>query len=186
MHHAHQPAATPLQFSLRDLARRPGQQREESLTVPAPTDLGTDVIAVPEGAEVSLDVSFESVSDGIWVSGTARAVAQGECGRCLDPVRLPVTAAVQGLFEYPDTTREEGDEDDLEDVFEFSGDIIDLEQLVRDAVATELPFTPLCDVDCPGLCDQCGARLADDPDHEHEAIDPRWSALQSLTQQEES
>ena len=25
-----------------------------------------------------------------------------------------------------------------------------------------------------------GARLADDPDHHHEAIDPRWSALATL------
>ncbi|MEX0913350.1 MAG: DUF177 domain-containing protein, partial [Demequina sp.] len=76
MHSAHQSAASLWQFSLRDLARRPGQQREESFTVPAPTVLGTDVIAIPEGDDVELDVSFESVSDGIWVSGTARATAQ--------------------------------------------------------------------------------------------------------------
>ena len=186
MYGAHQPAASPLQFSLRDLARRPGQQREETLTSPAPTVLGTEVIGVPQGDDVELEVSFESVSDGIWVSGTARATAHGECGRCLDQVTLPVTATVQGLFEYPDVVRADEDQDDLEDVYEFSGDIIDLEQLVRDAVATELPLTPLCEPDCPGLCDQCGARLADESDHAHEVIDPRWSALQGLTETKES
>jgi uncharacterized protein len=53
-------------------------------------------------------------------------------------------------------------------------------------VVTALPVAPLCEPDCPGLCDQCGARLADDPDHTHEVIDPRWSALQGLTETKES
>jgi uncharacterized protein len=144
------------------------------------------VIAVPEGADVTLNVSFESVSDGIWVSGTVSGVAVGECGRCLDQVQLDVEAPVQALFLYPDAKREDGEEDELEDVFEFDGETIDLEQLTLDAVATELPFTPLCEPDCPGLCDQCGARLADEPDHAHEVIDPRWSSLQGLTETKES
>jgi hypothetical protein len=50
--------------------------------------------------------------------------------------------------------------------------------LLRDAVVLALPFQPLCREDCPGLCVDCGARLADDPDHRHDApIDPRWAAL---------
>jgi uncharacterized protein len=48
-----------------------------------------------------------------------------------------------------------------------------------------LPFQPVCQDDCPGLCPDCGARLADDPDHTHEApVDPRWGALAELTQQQ--
>ena len=47
----------------------------------------------------------------------------------------------------------------------------------------ELPLQPVCVDDCPGLCPECGARLADDPDHTHEAaIDPRWAALADLQQ----
>lgn len=180
MHVSHRPAASPLQFSMRELARRPGSQRTESATFPAPAVFGTEVIAVPEGSEMKLDVSFESVSDGIWVSGTVAAEAVGECGRCLDEVRLPVAVSIQGLFLYPDAEVEGDEDDEADDVFEFDGETLDLEGLTRDAVTTELPFTPLCEPDCPGLCDQCGARLADDPDHAHEVIDPRWTALQSL------
>ena len=47
-------------------------------------------------------------------------------------------------------------------------DLVDLEPLLRDAVVLALPFQPLCQDDCPGLCVECGARLADDPDHAHE------------------
>ena len=65
-------------------------------------------------------------------------------------------------------------------------DLVDLEPLLRDAVVLALPFQPLCRDDCPGLCTECGARLADDPDHQHEdAIDPRWAALQGLTDKTE-
>jgi uncharacterized protein len=47
-------------------------------------------------------------------------------------------------------------------------------------VVPALPFQPVCRDDCPGLCSECGARLADDPDHHHDVVDPRWSALQGL------
>ena len=44
-----------------------------------------------------------------------------------------------------------------------------------------LPFQPLCEDDCPGLCVECGARLKDDPGHVHDtAVDPRWAALQQI------
>jgi uncharacterized protein len=60
-------------------------------------------------------------------------------------------------------------------------DDLDVEPVLRDAVVLALPLNPVCDPECPGLCPECGARLADDPDHTHEAaIDPRWSALKEL------
>lgn len=52
--------------------------------------------------------------------------------------------------------------------------------MLRDAVVLELPLQPVCQDDCPGLCSECGARLADDPDHRHEAADIRWAALQNI------
>jgi uncharacterized protein len=33
------------------------------------------------------------------------------------------------------------------------------------------------------LCPQCGARLADDPGHGHDVVDPRWAALKDLVDQ---
>ena len=59
-------------------------------------------------------------------------------------------------------------------------DLVDLEPALRDTVVPALPFQPLCRPDCPGLCSECGARLADDPDHSHETLDPRWNALSGL------
>ena len=43
----------------------------------------------------------------------------------------------------------------------LDGDLLDLEPALRDALVLELPLSPLCSLDCPGLCGQCGVRLAD-------------------------
>ena len=52
----------------------------------------------------------------------------------------------------------------------------------RDAVVLALPLSPLCREDCPGLCAECGAKLADaGPGHGHsDKLDPRWGALAKL------
>lgn len=182
---SHHPEPSPYSVEVYDIVRRPGTQRLVNESFPAPAVLGTEIIGVPAGAEVKLDVSLESVSEGIWVSGTVTTQAVGECGRCLDEVRLDVAAPIQGLFVL-DSAPVDDDDEESADVFEFDGESINLEEVVRDAVAEQLPFTPLCSPDCAGLCDQCGARLDDDPDHAHEVIDPRWSALTSLTEEKES
>jgi uncharacterized protein len=147
--------------------------------VPAPPDdrrIGLDVLAVPAGAPIALDLRLESVSEGVYVSGTASARLAGECVRCLDALDDEITVEIGELFAYPDSaTDETTDEDELPRVVD---EHVDVEQVVRDAVTLALPLAPLCADDCPGLCPECGERRADlAPDHRHETLDPRWAAL---------
>lgn len=176
-------AASDWVIDTRDLIRRPGSMKTLQRTVRVPDRIGTDVIAVSAGHEADVDLRLESVVEGILATGTVRTEATGECGRCLDRVEYPLDLQFQELFAYADRAahhQEVGDEQD-EDRHELDGDLMDLESVVRDAAVTALPFQPVCRDDCPGLCSECGARLADDPDHHHEVIDPRWSALQGLS-----
>ena len=92
-----------------------------------------------------------------------------------------VDVDLQELYAYPGK-RPEGQEDE-DDLRELEGDLLDLEPALRDAVVPALPFQPVCRDDCPGLCSECGARLADDPGHHHDVVDPRWSALQAMLEQ---
>lgn len=166
----------------RELGRRPGSQREVTLSVPAPADLGIDVLLVPEGSPVDIDLRLEAVMEGVLVTGTARAGLVGECARCLEEIRDDVEATFQELYVYAEhqTSHDEDDE-----VSRLEDDLLDLEPQLRDAVVLKLPFQPLCTEDCPGLCPECGARLAEDPDHGHdEPIDPRWAGLAALAQDE--
>ncbi|MCD6640085.1 MAG: DUF177 domain-containing protein [Nocardioides sp.] len=170
----------------RELGRRPGSQREVERTVPAPAELGIEVLRVPEGSPVRLDLRLEAVMEGVLLTGTATAALEGECVRCLEPVEDEIHARFQELFVYPDLHDRAAEHDDRyldDETSRLEEDLIDLEPLLRDAVVLALPFQPLCQDDCPGLCTECGARLVDDPDHGHEApIDPRWAGLQGLQQ----
>ncbi|MFS2292917.1 MAG: YceD family protein [Actinomadura sp.] len=168
----------PLVLDTRALGRQPGSSREEHLSVPAPENFGVEMVGVPEGDPIGLDIRFEAVLEGVLVTGTATVSLRGECSRCLDPIASDFEADFQELFVYDDT-RSGGNADDEE--FRLEGDLIDLEPVLRDAVVLALPLSPLCREDCPGLCADCGVRLADaEPGHRHEVADPRWAALQDL------
>ena len=83
----------PLVFDIRTLG--PASARSESRTVPAPPELGSGLVRVPEGAELQLDVRLEDVSDGVLVTATVTAPLAGECARCLDEF----TSSTQVIFQ---------------------------------------------------------------------------------------
>lgn len=166
-------------FDLRSLSRQPGSYRDETRTARAPEGLKTGLAEVSAGADVALDLRFEAVSEGVLVTGSAVAPLTGECARCLDPLTSEVEVGFQELYRYLPDPGEDGE--DGEDRF-LDGDRLDLEPAFRDAVVLALPLSPLCRDDCPGLCAECGAKLAEaGPDHGHdENTDPRWGALRQL------
>ena len=169
----------PLVLDTRELGRRPGSMRRMRFPAPAPEGLGlVDLIGVPVGAELDLDLRLESVMEGVLVSGTLTGPLTGECGRCLEPIHDQLVVAVQELFVYPEGSTDQ-DEDD--EVARMEGDLLDLVPTLRDAVVLALPLTPLCRQDCQGLCATCGERLDDlPPDHSHDTTDARWGALSGL------
>ena len=168
----------PLVFDTHVLGRRPGTERTVERIVEAPADLGIDIFGVPEGSDISIELRLEAVMEGVLATGTASVHLSGECVRCLVGIDEEDVINVQELYLYEDATEEE---------YQLEDDLLDLEPVLRDAVVLALPLNPLCDPECPGLCSECGVRLADDPDHTHgEAIDPRWAALNQLTDLPES
>jgi uncharacterized protein len=164
-----------LVLDTRDLGRQAGAMKVVRATVPAPADLGIDVIGVPPASPIELDVRLESVVEGVLVTGSATVPLRGECVRCLVEISSRMEVDIQELYVHPDSGATEDEASRLE------GDLVDLEPLLRDDVVLDLPFQPLCREDCAGLCVECGANLNDEPDHVHEGvIDPRWAALRGL------
>ena len=172
----------PLVLDTRELGRRPGSMQPVRLFVPAPAGLGlADLVGVPVGAELELDLRLESVMDGVLVTGTVTAPVSGECGRCLGTVSDELAVKVQELFVYPEASTYHDDEDE---VAQLQGELLDLTPTLRDAVVLALPLNPLCQEGCQGLCATCGEKLDDlPPDHAHATSDPRWGALSGLLQQ---
>jgi uncharacterized protein len=168
-----------LVFDVSRLGRRPGSLHVVQETVPSPSRIGLDLIAVEQGAPLDLDLRFESVSEGVLVSGSVHAPTRGECSRCLGPVTGDVEIALTELFAYPDSLTESTTEED--EVGHVVDQTVDLEQPIVDAVGLVLPFAPLCTPDCPGLCPECGVALATaEPGHQHDKIDPRWAKLSGM------
>lgn len=166
----------PFFLPVRDIVRKPGEMREHSISVTLAEKWGEGIVSVEAGETVDIEVRLESVHEGILVSGTADSDYTGVCGRCLTDIVAPVEVEFQELFAYP------GEE---ETDYEVQDDHVDLEILVRDAVVLSLPFQPVCQPDCPGLDSSTGEKLAVSTDAESTApIDPRWSALRQITDQD--
>jgi uncharacterized protein len=147
--------------------------------VPAPKDLGLELISLPEGSDLTLDLHLTSVTEGVYVSGTVSGPLVGECGRCLRAIDDEVRVDIAEMFAYENSTTDETtDEDEMGRVRD---DLIDLEPAVRDAVVLALPQNPVCRDDCPGMCPDCGVPWDELPaGHGHEQVDSRWAELSKL------
>jgi uncharacterized protein len=160
-----------------ELMKRPGLMRELELDIPLVEPIGTEVVAIPAGESVEVELRLESVHEGVLATGEIFADAKTECSRCLDAMNLKIEVDFQELFAYSYSS---------DDELLVTNDHIDLEQVVIDSVVLSLPFQPVCTKDCLGLCAECGIRLSEEPDHTHEnVVDARFEALKDLLSKEE-
>lgn len=171
-----QPVGKPYVLDVRSFGRRPGTSAQVHRTVAAPDRIGVDLIGIVAGEEIDLDLQVQAVSEGVLVTGTVSADTNGQCARCLSDVSGAVNLFVTELFAYKNSETDKTTDD--HEVYRVDDDLIDLEQVIIDGVALELPLDPICADDCPGLCQGCGEKLSDlEPGHAHEQLDPRWAGL---------
>ena len=114
---------------------------------------------------------------------TAQVKAGGRlamaCGRCLNPVEVPLeTGFTETLRPYPRVPKESGGD---EDFTYYHDDVIDLRPLVEEHLLLAAPMKVLCSEDCKGLCPRCGRNLNQGPCNcEPEAADARLAVLADL------
>ena len=106
------------------------------------------------------------------------------CARCVEPVMVPLQGHFDLIFRARGVEAEAGehaitvDETDI-GYYEKSGLL--LEDAVREQVLLALPGRTLCQEDCKGLCQQCGANRNSAPCNcEQGPSDVRWNALAGL------
>jgi uncharacterized protein len=175
----------PLAIDISRLGRRPGSLMSYTQTVPSPLRIGLELLAIDVGAPIELDLQLQSVSEGVVVTGSVAAPTTGECSRCLAPTSGDIQIDLTEFFAYPDSATEATTEED--EVGHVVDDVVNLEQTIVDEIAMTLPFSPTCTPDCPGLCPDCGVRLAEaEPGHQHDKVDPRWAKLAAMMPAEDS
>ena len=193
---------SPFLFSCFDLPRRAGEMREYELTLTEHEDMGIPFFGIPNGEAIEIDLRIAAVSEGVLASAAVRALAFGECTRCLDRIELEVDEEFHELYLYESDPRAKSNKarsgrsdrsdrsdreereiivEDEDEVLTMEGDYIDLEPPVRDALILNLPVNPLCSEDCLGLCPGCGVKWIDLPEeHGHDQVDIRWAGLEKL------
>lgn len=124
-------------------------------------------------ADVELTASF---AGGVAaVEGQLKLQLVQSCSRCLNQVNQSLTIPFRELFTaQPEKIRE--DENEMYHLVD--SDRIDLDPYLEEIVLVAVPFAPLCDPDCKGICPVCGSNQ-----NEHacscqkDIIDPRLEGL---------
>ncbi len=116
----------------------------------------TDLRADMNAGEGFVDVMAQRSGDDIVVTGKIQTQIFADCVRCLEDASVAVSVDIAALFTARDEAhRPEPDELELspEEIARefYTGDDIDLDELVRESIILEVPMQPLCDEACPGI-----------------------------------
>jgi uncharacterized protein len=98
----------------------------------------------------------------ILVRGRLAGHLELTCSRCLEAFAAPVATDFD-LLLAPGPQAVSPEEEELSrtdlDLDYYTGEVVDLESLLREQIILLVPLKPLCDENCKGLCLQCGANL---------------------------
>jgi uncharacterized protein len=172
--------STPLVLELDELAEG---VTDLAFEVPS-SALGLSDPYLQFGKPVSVTVRLRRALETYRISGTARTEATGECCRCLAGAVAEVSTDLHLLLQ-----RKQASEDELEaaeeevevEIVPPGTRLLDLTELIHDALLLDVPLRVYCQDDCQGLCVQCGQNLNQSPcSCSTPGQDPRWSALKDL------
>lgn len=132
---------------------------------------GNEDMTLPQGVDYSIDLT--NTGEAILLSGSAHALVQTQCARCLAPVTVESEGDVEGYYLFEHVDELDGYE---KDEFDFINDdgTIDLSSPIEAAITFGMPFVVVCKEDCAGLCPSCGADLNEGPCacEQEDEIDP--------------
>ena len=177
----------PLRVNLIELLRQPGARRTINASIDRASLSGHMALDGHLGAEPSADRvrvigdievtgAVESGTDDVVASLEVRTRWDALCRRCLTPVSDLSVSTVREYFSPEGRTGSSTD-----DVIVVEGDRLDLGPIVIEYAVLDLPPSPVCRDDCPGLCPGCGVELATmSCSCDTEVRDDRWSALDEL------
>lgn len=111
------------------------------------------------------------------VEGELKVDVELSCSRCLEPTTEHVVLPFHERFKL----EAEIDGSEPEETIPVEEDKLELEPMLEEMLMLALPFVPLCDEDCKGLCHTCGSNLNEQNcGCSNERIDPRLAALKNL------
>ena len=122
---------------------------------------------------------------GVLVTVSIETLVQTACSRCLSVFQRASSLTLEEeSFPTvdPGTGKKMFPPEESEGVIHIDDrHILDLSDVVRQYVLTDIPIKPLCSDNCPGLCPECGTNLNEEKCKCDAAlVDPGWGALSEL------
>jgi len=110
----------------------------------------------PGPAGLHLRGSITVMGDDYLLRSDLRGDLDTACARCLEPARVHIDVPI--VLTYVPAGTEDVDEEDEDEagLVTFTGNELDLSDQIRDELVLAVPFNPLCNEDCKGLCPLCG------------------------------
>ncbi len=98
----------------------------------------------------------------VLIRGRVETSLRLQCVRCLKEFPFPIFSTFEltllPLKETPDVEEVELEQKDIESSF-YEGGEIHLSEIACEQIFLEIPFKPLCQEGCKGLCPKCGKDL---------------------------
>lgn len=107
------------------------------------------------------EAKVSKIGQSVLINGRVQTTLQLQCVRCLKEFSHPISSTFElTLLPLKETSGEETElgEEDMESNF-YQGGEIHLSEIACEQIFLEIPFKPLCQEDCKGLCPTCGKDL---------------------------
>jgi uncharacterized protein len=141
-----------------------------------------DIDARPGAAGLHLRGSITVMGDDYLLRADLRGELETVCARCLEPARVHVDLPIVVTYVPAGTEDVPEEDEDEAGLVTFTGNELDLSDQIRDELVLAIPFNPLCDEGCKGLCPLCGSnRNVVACNHATNAPAPKVGSLAALS-----
>ena len=172
-----------VQIYIPDLRQKSGEAASYSFE----TELSQIVEDYTAGAKLKLSVDASVSGDKIIIKGCFQVTAGEDCSRCLEPfvnvVEADFSEAFTVLKNYSEENRDYLASETANDLT-VTGDYLYLDEYIRQQIILAQELSPVCKLDCKGLCPDCGADMNKAPcscSSDNKIIDVRLLKLKDLS-----
>lgn len=115
------------------------------------------------------------------VTGELNTLTTYICSRCLKEFTQPLSTEWENELMKDERVDQHAEEQDIRPI---EGNEIDVIPLIREALLLKIPYAPICQEDCKGLCSVCGVDQNEvNCTCNNDEIDPRWAKLRILSEE---
>ena len=125
-------------------------------------DFKDEIVSNAILSPVNAHLKIEKFDTEVLVKGELTAEVHLQCSRCLKDFQQALSIPVELVYHPAEELKSEDNyaipSEELDMDF-YSGEELDLFNIMKEQIELSLPMKPLCDDACKGLCPRCGLDL---------------------------